>query len=242
MAYLDYEQQEFGIAAALSGDSAMAAAYASGDPYLGFAKQAGAVPGNATKKTHKAVRDQFKECALGVQYGMEAKTLATRLNVSERRARELLELHRRTYPQFWRWSQSAVDHAMLLGFLTTVFGWRILVGPDARPTALRNFPMQANGAEMLRIACCLMTGRGVEVCAPVHDAVVIEAASADIEEAIAIAGRSMVQASEIVLGGFQIRTEAQPIVFPGHFVDPRGDVMWRHVSALLREFGAGAVL
>jgi hypothetical protein len=33
--------------------------------------------------------------------------------------------------------------------------------------------MQANGAEMLRIACCLATERGVEVCAPVHDAVLI---------------------------------------------------------------------
>ena len=33
--------------------------------------------------------------------------------------------------------------------------------------------MQANGAEMLRLACCLATERGIEVCAPVHDAVLI---------------------------------------------------------------------
>lgn len=51
VAYLDFEQQEFGIAAALSGDAAMMAAYRSGDPYLAFAKQAGAVPENATKAT-----------------------------------------------------------------------------------------------------------------------------------------------------------------------------------------------
>src|SRR5262249_27157597 len=38
LAYVDYEQQEFGIAAALSGDAAMKDAYASGDPYLAFAK------------------------------------------------------------------------------------------------------------------------------------------------------------------------------------------------------------
>jgi DNA polymerase-1 len=33
--------------------------------------------------------------------------------------------------------------------------------------------MQANGAEMLRMACCLGTEQGIEICAPVHDAVLI---------------------------------------------------------------------
>jgi hypothetical protein len=41
VAYVDWKQQEFGIASALSGDDAMRAAYLSGDPYLAFAKQAG---------------------------------------------------------------------------------------------------------------------------------------------------------------------------------------------------------
>jgi DNA polymerase I len=57
LAYVDYEQQEFGIAAALSGDSAMMEAYSSGDPYLAFAKQSGAVPPGATKETHAMERD-----------------------------------------------------------------------------------------------------------------------------------------------------------------------------------------
>ena len=50
VAYVDWKQQEFGIAAALSRDTAMQAAYQSGDPYLAFAKQAGAVPEHATKE------------------------------------------------------------------------------------------------------------------------------------------------------------------------------------------------
>ena len=44
LAYIDWSQQEFGIAAALSGDPLMLEAYTSGDPYLSFAKQAGTVP------------------------------------------------------------------------------------------------------------------------------------------------------------------------------------------------------
>lgn len=59
VAYVDWEQQEFGIAAALSGDRAMMEVYASGDPYLTFAKQAGAVPADATKETHPKQRGQF---------------------------------------------------------------------------------------------------------------------------------------------------------------------------------------
>ena len=55
----------------------MMQAYRSGDPYLAFAKQAGAVPSSATKVSHKAVRDQFKACVLAVQYGMSAKSWPT---------------------------------------------------------------------------------------------------------------------------------------------------------------------
>ena len=56
----------------------MMEAYRSGDPYLAFAKQAGAVPAGATKATHNAVRDQFS-AVLAVQYGMGADALAQRL-------------------------------------------------------------------------------------------------------------------------------------------------------------------
>src|SRR5262249_25932344 len=41
IAYIDWCQQEFGIAAVLSDDPAMLAAYRSGDPYLKFGQQAG---------------------------------------------------------------------------------------------------------------------------------------------------------------------------------------------------------
>jgi DNA polymerase-1 len=44
VAYVDFTAQEVGIAAALSGDEALLAAYRSGDVYLAFAKQAGLAP------------------------------------------------------------------------------------------------------------------------------------------------------------------------------------------------------
>ena len=154
----------------------MQAAYTSGDPYLTFAKQARAVPPDATKKSHPQERERFKVCALAVQYGMGSRSLVQRLDQPEAMARELLRLHRETYPVFWAWSEGAVNHALLRGWLQTVFGWRVHVGPKANPRSLANFPMQANGAEMLRLACCLATERGIAVCCPVHDALLIEGA------------------------------------------------------------------
>jgi DNA polymerase I len=123
IAYIDWSQQEHGIAAALSSDSAMQAAYLSGDPYLEFAKQAGAVPADATKHSHGPARELFKQCALAVAYGMEAEALARRISQPPIVARDLLRTHRETYRRFWAWSDAAVDTAMLAGSLETVFGW-----------------------------------------------------------------------------------------------------------------------
>ena len=38
---------------------------------------------------------------------------------------------------------------MLTGELRTRFGWRLRVGAGANPRSLRNWPMQAHGAEMI---------------------------------------------------------------------------------------------
>ena len=165
MAYVDWSQQELGIAAALSDDRAMQDAYTSGDFYLTFARLAGAVPPDATKQTHGRQRDQFKAAALGVLYGLSADGLARQLREPPCRGRELLDLHRQTFRQFWRWSDGVQDRAMLTCRLRTCFGWQVHVTADTRPTSLRNFPMQAAGAEMMRLAACLATERRLIVCA-----------------------------------------------------------------------------
>jgi len=207
----------------------MVEAYQSGDPYLAFAKQAGAVPKDATKETHRAEREQFKACVLAVQYGMGPKSLAQRIGQPEAVARQLLRMHRETYPAFWRWSEAAVDHAMLHGKLWTVFGWEIHVGDQVNPRSLQNFPMQANGAEMLRLACCLATERGIRVCAPIHDAILIEAPMDDLESAVEQAQGAMAVASEVVLNGFKLRTDVKVIRYPDRYDDPRGREMWETV-------------
>ena len=235
LAYVDWSQQEFGIAAALSGDTVMMEAYLSGDPYLAFAKQAGAAPADATKDSHETVREQFKQCVLAVQYGMGEASLASRINQPVAKARQLLELHKRTYRQFWKWSDSAVDEAVLGGRLWAGFGWQIHTRGAINDRSLRNFPMQANGAEMLRIACILLTQAGVRVCAPVHDALLIEAPLDELDATVEKAQALMKEASAIVLDGFELRSDAKLVRYPDRFMDKRGAVMWDKVTALLRQ-------
>ena len=241
LAYVDYSQQEFGIAAALSGDAAMMEAYRSGDPYLAFAKQAGAVPVDATKQSHPGERALFKACALGVQYGMGEQSLAFKIDRSIAEARRLLGLHHQTYAKFWQWSEAAVDHAMLNGSLSTVFGWRVHAGPLTTARSLMNFPMQANGAEILRLACCLTTEGGIEVCAPVHDALLVEAPTDDIDKVVAETQDLMKKAGEVVLGGFPLRSDVDIVKYPRRYADPRGRKMWTTVCDILDELCPGRI-
>lgn len=229
LAYVDWSQQEFGIAAALSGDLKMQDAYASGDPYLAFAKQAGAVPDNATKITHAAEREQFKACVLAVQYGMGAESLALRIGQPIARARQLLELHKLTYSKFWKWSDGAVNQALLGGTLRSVFGWQIYTGGNPNERSVRNFPMQANGAEMLRVACILLMAKGVTICAPVHDAILIEAPLETLDAVVAQTQEAMQQASAIVLDGFVLKSDARVVRYPERYMDERGIKMWNTV-------------
>jgi hypothetical protein len=233
LAYVDWSTQEFGIAAALSCDAAMIKAYESGDPYLEFGKQIGALPADATKETHKAARQLYKACILGIGYGMGPWTLSQRIGRLPIEARSLLRAYRETYWKCCNWSDAVVAYAMLTGSLHTVFGWHVHVGPDANPRSLRNFPMQANAAEMMRLAACFATESGIEVCAPVHDAFLICAPLDRLDEDIARMRDAMAKASRAVLNGFEIRTDVHRIFYPNRYMDDRGKVMWERVLGLI---------
>lgn len=239
VAYLDFISQEIAVGAALSGDAAMLEAYSSGDFYLAFARQAGAVPADATKATHGEARSLFKAAALAVMYGMGPESLAQKIGKPTAAAAELLTLHRRTYPQFWKWSQAAVDRATLTGQIRTVFGWPLRVGPSmdptrpaANPRALSNFPVQGNAAEMLRLACCLLVERGIGLCAPVHDAVMVEGPVDQIEEVVDQTRAAMTEASRVVLRGFEIGADVKIVSWPDRYVDDAGAAFWETVLRL----------
>ena len=164
---------------------------------------------------------------------MREESLAIRIRQTAAHARMLLQQHRRTYRTFWTWSDRVWAHALHERRLQTTFGWTIRLGRKINERSVRNFPMQANGAEMMRIACILAVEDGVEVCAPVHDAFLIEANADEIEDAEWRMQAHMAEASRIVLDGFQLRSDAKRIVHPDRYLDGRGAAMWERVMNLL---------
>ena len=204
----------------------MMEAYRSGDPYLAFAKQAGAAPADATKATHKAVRDQFKSTVLAVQYGMGAEALAQRIGQPPIRARELLR-HRES-TRVLALVRTVVDHAMLTGSLHTCSSVRVPAVPNDR-SRTRCRPT----GQMLRLACCLATERDIEVCAPIHDAVLICALLDRLDADVARMQDTMREASCIVLDGMELGTDATVVRHPDRYMDERGTEMWRRVMALM---------
>ena len=209
--------------------------YVEGDPYLAFAKAANLAPIDATKKSHKLIRDRCKSIVLGINYGMGPEALAAKAGVTPVEAKELLRLHKETYKPFWRWMDDVVSNAMLTNEIQTVFGWRYHVGREPNPRSLMNFPMQANGAEMMRIAAIAGTEAKIEVCAPVHDAFLIAAPLSRLDEDVEAMQEIMSKAGQAVTGGLDIRTEAEVIRWPDRYMDERGKVMWEKVVGLLDE-------
>ncbi len=64
------------------------------------------------------------------------------------------------------------------------------------------------------------------MCAPVHDAILIEAPLAELSVVVADTQRAMAEASRAVLAGFELRSDAKVFRHPERFQDERGEVMW----------------
>jgi DNA polymerase-1 len=242
IAYIDRSSMEFLIAAALSGDKLMAELYDTGSPYVEFAKRFDQAPADATKKSHGPVHERYKVGCLGSQYGMQCETLAQRLGVSTFVAHEMLNQHRGLFSTYWAWVEDWVARALDTGAMRTVLGWTCRTGIiEFNARSIGNFPVQATGADILRIACIWANRRGIKLCAPVHDAVLIEAPIDRIEADVALMREIMRRASRIVLnpkhdGPYELRTDATIVAYPGRYRDKRGEQMWTEVLALLTRY------
>jgi hypothetical protein len=241
LAYLDYQQQEYLIAAVLSRDEAMLADYLAGDCYLGLGKSLGLIPADGTKETHGPERNLCKVITLATLYGQAAPGLARRTGRTRTVAADWLRRHRERYRRFWRWSDAMVDFARCYRQLWTRLGWRVHVARGSRDTTWRNWPVQATGGDVLRVAVCLLTEAGITVNAMVHDSVLIEADGDRIDAVADRAEHLMQLASEKVLGQ-ALRTDRQVVRYPGRLLDKKGTATWERIWRLVADGGAGASL
>ena len=105
---------------------------------------------------------------------------------------------------------------------------------------IKNFPCQATGAEILRVACILLVENNIKIIAPIHDAILIECDEEETYEIILKAQKLMTEASTIVLGpGNSIKTEADVIKYPDRYSDPREVENWNKVLKIVEQIKAG---
>jgi len=134
---------------------------------------------------------------------------------------------------------------MQTGMMRTAFGWHCRVGiTEFNERSMRNWPIQATGAEIFRIACILGARHGIKIIAPNHDAVLIEAPLGRIDADIVLMRECMRRASRIVLNRDQnstheLRTDYVKVPskeYPERYMDERGAKFWAHVMQFLAEY------
>ena len=237
---LDFEQQEFLIAAALSGDDNMLRAYQSGDPYLFTSKLAGVAPEHATKQSHQNVRETFKTAVLSMQYGCSEHGLAQKVGRPSL-ARELVKHHARIYRQYHAWAEQRVDSVLLGGALCSPFGWSIRAGSNPENLNVRsiaNWSVQAAGSDILRVAAIALVEHGFEVATTVHDSLVVVADLGHELEVAAHAEKLMREASTVVLGGHECRVEAKVTRPSGNYCGEAEPSMMKFAKQALNKLTA----
>ena len=231
----DWANAEFGVVAALAQDEKKWKNYMELDVYLSKAADWGLCDYSATKDTHKELRNKMKPAVLANQYGQRAEGMAKTLGITVKEAEIYMTRERKKYPSYQAWLRANEEDVAFEHKIQTVFGWTLHVprkGANDRRTL--NFPAQANCAEIMRLAACYATERGICVGATVHDAFWYTAPEDCWETVDAAMKACMDEACEAVLGeGYILKSDRTVIHYPDHFVHEDAAEMWNKIEAAL---------
>ncbi len=190
----DYSQIELRIMAHLSADSGLCNAFAQGlDIHRATAAEVFGM--DLDKVTHEQ-RRSAKAINFGLIYGMSAFGLAKQLQTGRAQAQEYIDLYFSRYPGVLRYMEDTRKHAAEKGYVETLFGRRLYL-PDinaknagirqaAERTAI-NAPMQGTAADIIKRAMISVhtwlqsTAVDARMIMQVHDELVFEVASADVD-------------------------------------------------------------
>ena len=239
--YLDWRTQEVGILAEKSGDCGLMDDYLSGDVYYGLAKLCDLTHGCDLKRwkaNHPDVRQRMKSLQLGINYGMGVPSLAKGLDRHPLIASGIIERHKRRYPRAWQYRRERVQAAMLDRCIETEFGWPLHISTSPNERTLFNFPMQGNGAEMLRLAAWRLCEADIVPSMLIHDGILLEVSD---KEKITQAIDMMRAAGRDVCRGFEIGVDIDQRLEGGdRYRDKRSVArkMWATMMETLQTIGA----
>lgn len=217
---IDWCQQEIGIAAALSNDKKLIDIYNAPerDVYLALAKMADFAPSSATKNTHPEIRQLFKTMQIGLGYGKAVWSLTEDIKQSSNsitlsdaynKAQQIHHWHKTTFTDYWQWTENTINQARQSGFIQSMDGWTYFVNDAIRDTQLLNFPMQANGAALMRLAIVnLEKYQDIDLICTQHDAIYVNTDVCNKERVIEHIQQSMDKACiDLFKGKITLRTE-----------------------------------
>src|SRR5262249_34789590 len=150
----------------------------------------------------------------------------------------IIERHKRRYPRFWQWRADMVQTAMLERRIESVFGWPLHITTSPNQRTLYNFPMQSDGAEMLRLATMRLCDAGIVPVMLIHDGILFEESD---PEKIVLAKEIMIGAGRDVCDGLTIGAAVDQRLENGaRYCDKRAIAkeMWGTIMGVLRSIGA----
>jgi len=181
----DYSQIELRVLAHLSGDEALAAAFA--DDADIHAATAGKVFGLPLEQVDPELRRRAKVVNYGLAYGMNAYGLATRLGIPPDEAKEFIDAYFEGFPSVREFLDQQVTRAAAEGYTQTILGRRRYLpelqspNPRIRDLGRRmalNAPIQGSAADIIKLAMIRVDQRAADLPATmvltVHDELVLE--------------------------------------------------------------------
>ncbi len=235
----DWSNAEYGIAAALAGDTKRWEHYLHRDAYLVKAADFGYCDYTATKETHRELRNKFKPAVIAGQYGQTAKGLAFLLGISLAEAEACQRREKKLYPVYQRWLDDNDEARAFMHEVCTVLGWRLHIPLNPSNHILRralNHPIQGNCAEIMRYTACLATERGIDLGGSVHDSFHYTAPADCWEEVDAAMKSCMDEACKEILGEeYVLRSDRDVVHHPDHYSHEDGRKMWSKIAAAIQK-------
>jgi DNA polymerase I len=206
----DYSQIELRIMAHLSGDAALAEAFASGHDF--HAETASRVFGLPPADVTVELRSKIKAMNYGLAYGLSAYGLSQQLRITPDEARGLMEGYFEQFGGVRDYLYEVVAQARKDGYTQTIMGRRRYL-PDLtsdnrqrREMAERmalNAPIQGSAADIIKVAMLrvdrALRGRGLasRMLLQVHDELLFEVAPGELDELRALVSETMCGAFEL---------------------------------------------
>ncbi len=155
----DYSQIELRVMAHISADEGLLEAFNNNEDI--HTSTAAKVFGVQQSEITRDMRRKAKEVNFGIMYGIGPFGLATRLEISQGEAKEIIQRYFERFPKVKQYINDTMDSARRKGYVSTLLGRRryltdinsknFVVRSNAERQAI-NMPIQGTAADMIKIA------------------------------------------------------------------------------------------